>query len=711
MVRLRICAVLLFLSVIITAAATYTSVRTISLDTKISAIQYTDRHGEPLNITYQGAWNTHDLAGFHQIPSFLKNAFIVSEDRRFYTHAGIDWRARSGALWQNLRYGRTIRGASTITEQVVRMVNPRPRTLWSKYLEGIEAAALERRYSKSDIFEFYLNQVPYASNRRGVVQGARTYFDRDIHTMTEREMMTLVVMARAPSAYDLKRHPGRIDGAIDRLAESMKDGGYIDERQYERLLKQKIHTTLVSEPLEARHFMQYIQAHIPLQKNRVRTTLDGEVQRMVQDVLDQRVAALDRKKVENGAAIVIDHVTGDILAWVVAGAHDPETAAGDIDAVTTPRQPGSALKPFLYARALDKGWSASTVLNDSPLSEAVGNGLHRFRNYSRTYYGEISLRKALGNSLNIPALLTIRHVGIADYLTILHQLGFKSLDKGSDFYDEGLALGNGEVTLLELASAYATLANQGVSRPLVTVTENPQPQAHVRVYSNESASLIGNILSDPWARRQEFGRGSVLNLPVQTAVKTGTSTDYRDAWVVGYDSRYVVGIWMGNLDHTPMDGVTGSTGPALALRSIFSRLNQDGDTAKLYISPKLMFQDICIQQKENCALRSEWEMPGTASTAVIKKLSKSVELIRPTEGLQLAYDPRVPQAHQNFRFELGNLPADATVVWTLDGREVGKVEKNTYLWPVSRGTHALQVTIYAGDGAVHAIPEVSFIVK
>lgn len=709
--RLRICAVLLCLSAGIMTAATYMSLRTVSLDTNVSAVRYMDRHGKSLNMTYRGAWNTHDLVNFHQIPQFMKDAFIVSEDRRFYTHSGLDWRARSGALWQNIRYGRTIRGASTITEQVVRMVNPRPRTLWSKYLEGIEAASLERRYNKTEIFEFYLNQVPYASNRRGVVQGARAYFDRNIDTMTEREMMALVVMARAPSAYDLKKHPGRIDGAIDRLAVSMKDSGYIDEKRHERILKQKTNTALTSEPLEARHFMQYIQAHMPLQKNRIDTTLDGEIQRMVQDILDQRVATLGRKKVENGAAIVIDHTTGDILAWVVAGARDPGTVAGDIDAVTVPRQPGSALKPFLYARALDKGWSAATFLNDSPLTEAVGNGLHRFRNYSRTHYGEISVREALGNSLNIPALLTIRHVGIADYLTVLHQLGFSSLDKGSDFYDEGLALGNGEVTLLELASAYTTLANQGVSRPFISISDSPEPRDQRRVFSKEAASLIGNILSDPWARRQEFGRGSVLNLPVQTAVKTGTSTDYRDAWVVGYDSRYVVAIWMGNLDHKPMDGVTGSTGPALALRGIFSRLNQNKETRKLYMSPKLVLQDVCIRPEENCIKRSEWMIPGASVQNLSENSRRPVELIRPTEGLQLAYDPRVPQAHQNFRFEVGNLPERATVVWTLDGQEVGKTAENTYLWPVTKGKHALQVRIYGEQGGIHDIPEVSFIVK
>ncbi|HEY0900550.1 MAG TPA: penicillin-binding transpeptidase domain-containing protein, partial [Micavibrio sp.] len=369
-----------------------------------------------------------------------------------------------------------------------------------------------------------------------------------------------------------------------------------------------------------------------------------------------------------------------------------------------------SLKPFLYALALEKGWHAASFLNDAPLSEAVGTGLHRFRNYSRGHYGWVSVREALGNSLNIPALLTIRHVGVADYMTVLQQLGFKSLQRNADYYDEGLALGNGEVTLLELAQAYMVLAQGGVKRPLRFLMNDRATYTERRIYSYETASLIGNILSDPWARRLEFGGGGALNLPVQTAVKTGTSTDYRDAWVAGYNDKYVVAIWMGNLDRTATDGVTGASGPAMALRGIFAKLNTGRETKSLSLSPHLVLRDVCVRPVADCARRQEWMRPDD----VIEDYAPSkrvLEMVRPTDGLQLAYDPRVPAAHQKFRFEIAGLAPDAAVSWYLNDQFLAQTMQGTYLWPVQRGHYSLRAQIKNKDGSTLEMAAVKFTVK
>lgn len=702
----KILAGLVAIALSLLVLATMLSVRPVSLSLSgsINSMQVLDRHGTPLTISYQGQWNIPDQVKLHNIPEFLQNAFIQSEDKRFWHHEGVDWSARSSAIWQNIRHGRTIRGASTITEQVVRMIHPRPRNIWSKYIEGFEAAALERRYSKAEIFEFYLNQAPYASNRRGVAQAARYYFDRHLSTLTEREMLALVVLARAPSAYDLYRHPEKTKKAVDRLAL------LITNDPSSRILKQEIRTVSPSHPVEARHFARFIRTQKEGNATRIISTLDAGLQNVVQQLLDQRIQSLSGKKVRNGAALILDHTSGEVLAWVVAGAGQNDVDAHDIDAVTVPRQPGSAIKPFLYARALDKGWNAAMFLDDSPLSEAVGKGLHRFHNYSRTYYGPISLREALGNSLNIPALLTIRYVGTADYLTILSRLGFHSLDRGSDIYDEGLALGNGEVTLLELVKAYAVLANRGMARPLRYQINDSLPRTEKQIYTQESASLIGNILSDPWARYLEFGQGSVLNLPVQTAVKTGTSTDYRDAWVVGYNDRYVVGIWMGNLDHTPMDGVTGSTGPALVMRGIFSRLNQSRETRKLFLSPNLVQKDVCVRPEAGCLLRSEWVRPNDIfESHSLEK--KNIEMVRPTEGLQLAYDPRIPENHQKFKFEIQGLASGDRVEWMVNDESLGITKEGVFLWPVRRGPQTMRARVMKPGGQAFDMAVINFLVK
>ncbi len=667
------------------------------------SLRVTDRNGMPLNISYQPDWNLHDHVRLYDMPEFMVKAFLFSEDRKFYDHGGVDWAARTGAIWQNMRHGKTLRGASTIIEQVVRMINPRARTLWSKWLEGIEAMMLERHADKATILEFYLNQIPYAANRHGVAQAARYYFNRDLETLSAHETLALVVLARAPSAYDLYRNPGRIDAPLERLAEGLNI-----------TINTDLETLPPSLPIEARHFTRFARLHGG--EGTLHTTLDGNLQDQVQDILDARIKKLKDKNVHNAGAIVIDHQSGDILAWVSAGARDDKTKGGEIDPVLTPRQPGSTLKPFLYAAALERGWSAATILNDAPIAEAVGSGLHRFRNYSNSNYGPITLREALGNSLNIPAILTINHVGVDHFLTLLHRLGFENLTKGSDFYDEGLALGNGEVSLYELARAYAALANKGRYHDVQFLTDHPYATAKQdAVFSPETSSIIGNILSDPRARALEFGRDSVLNLPVRTAVKTGTSTDYRDAWTVGYNDRYTVGIWMGNLDRTPMKEITGSTGPALALRSIFHVLNKGRATEPLYLSPALVERDVCTRPATGdapCPMRSEYFVDGDIAPDVTPAASpQRLELVRPTQGLMMAYDPRIPQSHQKFRFELAGLQDGQIAEWTLNGQALDSGKSPTYLWPLAKGKQTLSVRVISGENQVKTLGPTTFFVR
>ena len=281
----------------------------------------------------------------------------------------------------------------------------------------------------------------------------------------------------------------------------------------------------------------------------------------------------------DGAALVVDNRTGEVLAWVSESLSAGESQ-GWVDAVTVRRQPGSALKPFLYALAMEMGWTAATIIEDSPLAEAAGSGLHNFHNYSRTYYGPLRLRVALGNSLNTPAVRTIQFTGTERFLLWLRSLGISGLNKSAEFYGHGLALGDGEVSLFELVQAYSVLPRHGAFLPLRTVSERHLPPGELsQVIGPATAAIIGDILSDPQARRLEFGEGHLLRFPVQTAVKTGTSTDHRDCWAVGFSDRYTAGVWMGNLDHRPTRGVTGAIGPALVLRAIFAELNRDGETA------------------------------------------------------------------------------------------------------------------------------------
>jgi penicillin-binding protein 1C len=330
----------------------------------------------------------------------------------------------------------------------------------------------------------------------------------------------------------------------------------------------------------------------------------------------------------------------------------------------------------------------------------VGLGLHSYRNYSHHFYGALRLRDALGNSLNTPAIRTVQFVSPSAFLQRLQDLNMHSLTARAQFYGDGLALGNGEITLFELVQAYSVLANQGQFNPL-QVLMNPPTTDHAKtVYSPEISSLIANILSDPDARRLEFGGSDLLRFPVQTAVKTGTSNDYHDAWAMGFNHQYTVGIWLGNLDQTPMLNVSGASGPALLLRSIFAVLNQRGETQSLYLSPQLKQTAICrdtgLLANEHCASRLEWFVastePSIQSVLTTPPSLTTLRLRHPTPNLQLALDPRIPDALERFVFQLDDRLEVEKIEWRVDEQLIATTGQNIYQydWALSRGKHQIQ---------------------
>jgi penicillin-binding protein 1C len=671
--------------------------------------RFVDRTGRRLSVTYQNSWNVHELVSLRDTPELLKQAFLTAEDQRFYEHRGVDWMARAHAVWQNLKVLRAVRGASTVTEQVVRMLHPRPRTLWSRWIEGFEAGALERRFAKDEILEFYLNQVPYARNRRGVQQAAREYFDRDLDTLSAKEMLALAVLVRSPSRLDLVRDATEIEGPIRRLAHRLAEDAFISKADRERIGVESLHVVPSTLDVDAAHFLRSIQERTTAAV--VATTLDRSLQEKAQKLLDRQIDALAGLGVGDGAVLIVNHETDEILAWVNGGGFEQE-AGGQIDMVTTPRQPGSAMKPFVYALALEKGITAATILEDEPTLEAVGHGLHNFRNYSRHYYGPIRLREALGNSLNVPAIRAVQYSGRGALFELFRDLGIRSLTEHPDFYGDGLALGNGEITLFELVSAYSVLARGGIRRDLKWTRTSSTPARRERVLSAETSSIVGDILSDPEARALEFGRSSVLSLPIQTAVKTGTSNDYRDAWVVGFSHRYSVGVWMGNLDRRPMRGVTGSTGPALVLRALFAELHRNETSRPLYVSRKLRRASICRESGRlpgrECPRTAEWFHPGTVPKELCplhagteasppdRKLANEIRIMKPTPGLHLALDPRIPDELERFELRLAGLPEGARAEWWVDGE---RLEGGTALWQPKRGPHHCRARVSLPDGS------------
>jgi len=664
------------------------------------------RDGTPLSMTLENSWNDDPLP-LSAMPSLLVTAFIVSEDQHFTEHHGVDWRARTAALWQDLRAHEAVRGASTITEQVVRMLHPRPRTVWSRWLEGFEARNLEAQCSKLEILEFYLNQVPYAERRRGVVQAAQLYFDRSLDTLTPGELLSLAVLVRSPVRMDLRRDPARAAKAVTQLAARLEARGAMTAVEQRGIAQNPIALSQALPTLQAGYFVGHVLKTLrdddKAQPHLVRTTLDPHFQLRTQEILAHQLGQLSRRKVRDGGVLVIDHSTNEIIAWVVGhnpSAEAPPDGAGrGIDTILVPRQPGSTLKPLLYSMALEQGWTPATLIEDSELSESVGSGLHTFHNYSHLHYGPIRLREALGNSLNIPAIRTLKFVGREAFLARLREVGIQSLVQHPDFYGDGLALGNGEISLYEMAQAYTVLARHGRFLPLTIFAQDRADRPETVIDPPEVAMLIGDILSDPEARAREFGSG--LRFPIETAIKTGTSTDYRDAWAIAYDYRHTVAVWMGNLDGTAMDGVTGAVGPAMVLRSVFSELNRNQETRGLGARTGLVAARICSEDGKpanaGCESISEWFLPGSEPSVAAQKnavTATEMRLLLPTPGLQVAHDPRIPAELEALPMQIAAVPDLAAVDWYVDGQLASHTLASKFSWPLARGTHEVYSRIW-----------------
>ncbi len=678
--------------------------------------RFLDRNGRALTASYRDRLNCQDLVSLDQVPDSLQRYILFAEDKRFLEHSGVDWQARLSAVWQNLRNMRAVRGASTISEQVVKILHPRPRTLWTRWLEGFEAASLEKRFSKGEILSFYLNQLPYSRNRRGIVQGAREYFDRSLDTLSEGEMVALTVLIRAPGRLDPAANSFGLRQAVLRLSASLLSAELLSASDAAEISRQELVFRSPELGVNAPQFVNMLRTKLRARNlpsiGTVRTTLDGSLQRRLQRLLNTRLKRLSGRAVRNGAILVVDHQRDEILAWVNAGGTEQVIDGEKIDAILNPRQPGSTLKPFLYGASFEHGFTPATLVDDSPLIRPVGFGLHPYQNYSGQHYGPLRVRDVLGNSLNIPAIRMIEAVGQNTFLDQLRRLGFTSLKQGIDFYGEGLALGNGEVTLYELVRAYAALARQGRWRDVHALLEDNAPMEERTVFARETAAQLASILSDPDARALEFGRSSILSFPVQTAVKTGTSTDYRDAWTVGFSDRYTAGVWMGNLSGDPMREVTGAIGPSMVLRGVFRELRKrDSETAPLPSAPTLEKHRICkvsgMSPGSSCPTVDEYFKPGTApsrpcpghdstllrniahSTLSRARLAGPPSISTPSPGLQLASDPRIPDDLELFPLQLAEGSCDGVVEWFVDGASVGRSREigGKLLWKLELGKH------------------------
>ncbi len=558
-----------------------------------------DRTGKTILYDIHGE-ERRTVIPFNEIPQVVKDATIVSEDRDFYKHKGIDFKAIVRALWLNLTSD-SLQGGSTITQQFIKKsILTSDRVYSRKIKEAILALELERKYSKDEILNFYLNQIPYGINAYGIEAAAETYFSKKASELDLSEATLLAALIRAPSYFSpYGEHKDELIKRQHLILDKMAELNYISKNDAEKSKNKPLEFSKIRTSISAPHFVFYVKAlleekygeeYIEKAGLRIITTLDWELQTIAEDVVAVGAERNDKAGAHNAALVAVDPKTGQVLAMV--GSRDyfkdpiPDGCKpgvncqfeGNVNVVTRMRQPGSSFKPFVYATAFKKGYTDKTILFDiptqfdtgcNPYGQPISQGAKCYspRNFDFKYRGPVTVRQALANSLNIPAVQLLYLAGVDDSINTAEDMGITTLKDRSRF-GLSLVLGGGEVKLLEMASAYGAFATEGVKHPVSSILRIEDNRGNVleeykdepvQVLDTEVSRMVTNILSDNAARTPTFGARSPLfftDRPI--AAKTGTTNEFRDGWTMGYTPSLVAGVWVGNNDNTPIKQEPGS---------------------------------------------------------------------------------------------------------------------------------------------------------
>ncbi|MFT6576291.1 MAG: penicillin-binding protein 1C, partial [Akkermansiaceae bacterium] len=530
-----------------------------------------DRNGEELTHFTRPDYFRHQAAALDEIPDHLVKATLAAEDKRFFSHPGIDYSATLRALYDNSRTKRITSGASTITQQLVKISTPRAnRSLWKKTSEVLTARRLETRWTKDQILTAYLNRLDYGSHRQGCAEAARHFFAKPLADLSLAESALLAALPQAPSRLNPHRNPEaaltRRNWILDRLQ---------SEFQYppEQISRAKTEPLFLVSPFTPNPIPHFAQL---LGEKGARLSIDSSLQRQTSQILSDELAKLTDENVQHGAIVVLENSTREVL--VLHGSSDfTSPNGGQINGALAPRSAGSTLKPFTYALAFqNQGLYPGTIIADIPTDYQTEEGLDAPKNFDRRHHGPVSIRQALATSLNVSAMRMLNQIGGPEPLhTLLTELGL-TLPRPATEYGLGLTIGNAEVSLLALTNAFATLASLG-EHQVISYLHNAGSKTtpSTSPLSQESCYLIADILADNQARAAAFGTNSVLRLPFPCAVKTGTSSDFRDNWCLGFTADYTVGVWVGNFDNSPMAGISGVSGAGPIFQRTMLALHQD----------------------------------------------------------------------------------------------------------------------------------------
>ena len=632
----------------------------------------------------QGPWLSDG-----EMPRLVKDAALAAEDRRFYLHPGLDPLALVRAVWQNLRAGRVVSGGSTITMQLARRLDPGPRGLGQKLKEAAHALSLEAKLNKEQILAQYLNRAPFGGPVVGIGAASRIWFGKHPSALSPAEAALLMALPQDPARLLRPESRDRLLARRNRILLAMAENGKLEPDAFERSLNAPIELNRDRITPLAPHFSRAVGKALNWASHKpVRTYLDAGLQKNLAAMAARTCRGLSDQGLRKASVLVLRNRDLAVLAWVgTPDFFDPN--GGQVDGILARRQPGSALKPFIYGLALEKGRTLADLIEDEPLNLPVASGVFRPMDYDQKHRGKVRVREALACSLNLPALRMVAELGPAPVLKRLRGLGL-NLPLSPEHYGIGLALGNGEVTLLELTTAYAALARGGSWAPARLIQS--QPLKPVQVMDPAASRLITDVLADDDARVPAFGDNSVLDLPFPAAVKTGTSQKFRDNWCLGFSREYTVGVWAGNYQAQPMEGISGTAGAGPLWREVMLLLHQNRP-GELPPWPAGVTQRLVKTESG-----SYWEYfapspdrekhPPTPP----KKIEPEFALLTPVQDAVFALDPDLPPSLQVLSLEAKAPQGVEDLVWLLNGRSIAQGPKTLSVrTPLQPGRHHLRL--------------------
>lgn len=543
-----------------------------------------DRHGQVISRLALPDFTRSTPVGRDRLPKDLIDCTLAAEDKRFYRHGGVDLLATGRAAKDLFSKRRVVSGASTITQQLIKISSPPTRRgPLTKIREALAARHLEMTWDKGRILNAYLNRLDYGNLRTGATEAAAFYFQKPLRDLSLAECALLAGLPQAPSRLNPIRHPDRAIARRNVVLQRLATHGQGDAERIRAAMAEPLNL----RPLRDTRVAPWLAALTPeagdaedpvvaRRSREIRTTIDLDLQRDVEAIVRQETAKLRSANLRHAAVVVIDNPSGEVLALVGSADWD-DPRGGQINGAFSPRSPGSTLKPFTYLLAMERNQrTPASILEDIPSPFRTPEGLNLPENYDRRYRGPVTLRTALACSLNVPAMRELNAMGgPAPLHELLGRLGVTTLGADPAAAGLGLTIGNSPVSLLELTNAYATLARMGEHRPALLFPGSGAPAPGRPLLRSDDCLLIADILSDSSARAPAFPPGSPLDLPFRCAVKTGTSSDFRDNWCVGYTPAFTVGVWAGNFENQPMKGISGVTGAAPVFHRTMVRLHRE----------------------------------------------------------------------------------------------------------------------------------------